>query len=82
MSDEQRYWLYSPCYYVTAYKRQRQISLLAGPYRTRRHAERVLDKARAWAIKESGDQEAATYDYMVSIKPHGLDPSILGVIEP
>jgi hypothetical protein len=82
MFDQQQKWTDEPCFYVTAVDGITRIALLAGPYPTKEVAERVVAKASAWAIDESGDLKAVFYAYGVSKRNHGHDRSILGMIEP
>jgi hypothetical protein len=79
--DHHTGWTDTTCYYVVAFKGNRR-AWLAGPYATRSEAEDVLPRARRWAIRQSGDQEANKYQYRVAEHYHGHDRSILGEIQP
>ena len=74
-------WTDEPCYYVVAFKGNRR-AWLAGPYATRGEAEDVLPRAKRWAIRDSGDKQAASYHYRVAQHYNGHDRSILGEIQP
>ena len=79
--EEQTGWTDDPCYYVVAFKGNRR-AWLAGPYATQGRAEDFLPRAKRWAIRESGDQEATTYHYRVVQHYNGHDRSILGELQP
>jgi hypothetical protein len=79
--DHHTGWTDDPCYYVVAVKGNRS-ACLAGPYATRGEAEAVFPRARRWAIRESGDKEAAGYHYHVAQHYNGHDRSVLGEIQP
>lgn len=70
-------WTDDPCYYVVAIKGNRR-ACLAGPYATRGEAEDVMPRAKRWAIRESGDKHAVSYQYTVAQHYNGHDRSILG----
>jgi hypothetical protein len=74
-------WMEKPCYYVSAVHGF-QYRLLAGPYRDKAIAAAAIDRARDWAVKESGDEKAGLYHYQVFRTDHGHNRSILGMIEP
>jgi hypothetical protein len=70
-------WTDEPCYYVVAVDGCRRATL-AGPYLTRGEADDVLPRAKRWAIRDSGDHQAARYRYHVAQHYNGHDRSILG----
>ena len=74
-------WTDAECYYVVAVAHFRR-AWLAGPYPTRRMADDVLPRAIRWAVHESGDSRAGTYQIGVTTHHHGHDRSILGEIRP
>ncbi|MBX9581869.1 MAG: hypothetical protein K2X87_16315 [Gemmataceae bacterium] len=57
-------WTAATCYYVAAFHHVR-MALLAGPYRTRAEAERVLPAAQEWAARSGRDPAAGDYEYAV-----------------
>lgn len=81
MFAKQTAWMEKPCYYVSA-THGFQYRLLAGPYPGKEIAAAAIDRARDWAVKESGDENASRYHYQVFRTEHGHNRSILGVIEP
>jgi len=81
MFDKQTLWTECPCYYVMAYARSRR-AWLAGPYPTAVAAAEVLPRVRRWAIRQSGDRNAASYRYEVMRHFNGDTHSILGILTP
>ncbi len=81
MFDQHTAWTEGECFYVVALHGF-QRAWLAGPYKTRREAEGAQDAAKAWALTESGDPDAARYTYGVAKYYHGEVRSILGAIRP
>ena len=81
MFEIQTQWTEAECHYVIATHRFRR-AWLAGPYRTCAEAEDVLDKAVRWARMQSGDPDAAIYDYHVTPHFNGHQRTILGEIQP
>jgi hypothetical protein len=81
MFDNHTQWTETECFYVIAFKGNHR-ACIAGPYRTRSQADAVLPRAIRWAVRQSGDRNAADYTYRVAQHYNGHDRSILGEIQP
>jgi hypothetical protein len=58
------------------------MALLSGPYRTSAEAEAARPRSQRWALKGSGDDAAASYQYRVYTAYTGHSRSILGELYP
>ena len=81
MFDRQTAWTTLPCYCVMPYCTIRR-AWLAGPYPTAAAAHEVVPRARRWALRQSGDAQAASYRYEVYQHFDGETRSILGELLP
>jgi len=81
MFDKQTLWTECPCL-LRHGLRAIATGLACRAVSDRRGAAEVLPRVRRWAIRQSGDRNAASYRYEVMRHFNGDTHSILGILTP